>query len=201
MNCTSFEWLANPNWWLVVLTATLAIATWRLVVKTRDLVTASRDTAKRQLRAYVNVFDVRATWKVEPDDVTMKRVRVEVFFKNTGQTPAHAVATWMIARGMPTERPDFDPGDIEKEIDSLGVQGPGMINHLEYAPQIDNLTHGVIKAWKAGVESLFVFGEIKYVDSFGADRSTSFRFVMPPAGVGDGQGKFQACGREGNEAT
>jgi hypothetical protein len=172
-------------------------AALRAAVAGRQSVRVANQSAEKQLRAYINIIDAAASWKEEPPDVTMKIVRVQVNFRNSGSTPAHNVTSWMVARNMWVSAPDFT---AEIETTSMGVQGPGGIDHLECLHQAEDVNRGVVAGWKSGSKSLFVFGEIRYTDAFGNPRLTSFRLVMPPEGVGITEGKFQPC-REGNTAT
>jgi hypothetical protein len=143
----------------------------------------ARSSAETQLRAYVNVFDVRAKWLAEPDDVIMKNVQVQVHFKNTGQTPAYAVTCWMRFDSKPRDAMVFD---LETpHISATGVQGPGAINHLEEMKQVDCAT-GVVAAWKAGTQSLFVYGTINYSDAFDSGE------VIGHDGTKYRTGKFEA---------
>lgn len=169
-------------------------------VSARQAVRVARKSAEKQLRAYVDVFHVSAHWLAEPDDVTMKIVRVQAQFKNTGQTPAHGVIAWMRVENMPRDSPVFD---LETpDLSATGVHGPGAINHLEERKQFDSTT-GIVVGWKDGTRSLFVYGTIKYTDAFDEPRESHFRFFMPSEGVDidevkgqDGAkfrvGKFQA---------
>lgn len=169
-------------------------------VSARQAVRDSRKSAEKQLRAYVDVFHVSATWLAEPDDVTMKKVRVQAQFKNTGQTPAHEVIAWMRVENLPPDSPVFDLD--APELVATGVQGPGAINHLEELKQFDSGT-GIVAGWKDGRRSLFVYGTIKYTDAFDEPRESHFRFFMPSEGVDSDEikghdgikyrvGKFQA---------
>ena len=149
-------------------------------VSARQAVRDTRKSAEKQLRAYVDVFDIRALWLFETDDVTIKNVRVQVNFKNTGQTPAHGVTCWMRVDSMPLDAPVFN---VEApHISATGVQGPGAIGHLEEMKQVDCGT-GVVSAWKSGTQSLFAYGTINYTDAFSSRRESHFRFVMSPEGV------------------
>jgi hypothetical protein len=183
--------------------AVFVLLTFRQTKRTadaaRDAVGVASDSAEKQLRAYINVVSAAAVWnKDEPPDCTVLPVRVQVNFKNSGNTPAHDVSSWMIVRNMWVNEPEFTHAI---ETTSRGVQGPGGIDHLEDLHPAEDFNNGVVEGWKKGLKCLFAFGEIRYVDAFGKPRFTRFRLVMPRAGMSDdGEGKFQYC-REGNEAT
>ena len=158
------------------------------------------DTAHRQLRAYISVDAVLVKWADEPDDVTIKIVMVVVNFKNLGHTPAHEVWAWMRVASMPPEQPVFDIEVMEESVEGFGTQGPGQINHLSDEVQLEHRI-GLVRAWKEGEASLYVYGSIEYRDIYKITKQrTDFRFVMPPDGVMKVDGKVQAC-KGGNYAT
>ncbi len=160
-------------------------------------VVIAEDAAKKQLRAYVNLFEVSAKWDAD-ENLAARPVQITIGTRNSGQTPAHNVRSWVTADcfASPPDhfaRPEFvTPG-------SLGVQGAGQKNHFT----IDRkalLGEGEMSIWARGEEELYVWGEITYLDAFEVERKTSFRLFMPQHGVGADGGKFTSCS-EGNEAT
>ncbi len=107
-------------------TIILAFATIFLWAATRDLVKDGRETAKRQLRAYIGVHKMKATIEsIEGSDV---KVVVSIILKNFGQTPAivdhvHAQTEFVAAKtgfaALNTDRREILP---DAEIETL-VEG------------------------------------------------------------------------------
>ena len=193
------RWLTGSTVALAVFTFLLFIYTACLWRSTSKLVRKTDENSQIQLRAYVNIASVNAQWLEEPDNVTIKMIKVTLDFANTGQTPAYNVTAWMIARSAPPDTQQFEPNGVGRSIDSVGVLGHGQFNHVTVEKQVE-VAEGVLNSWKNGTESLFVFGLINYTDVFNAPHVTEFRLMMPCEGVGVGIGKFRVC-REGNKST
>jgi hypothetical protein len=75
---------------IAAFTVILAIATWRLWLATRDLVREARNTAEKQLRAYVNVEPLGIN-PYSPGDFIVGHVA----FHNTGQVWAKNVYSFI----------------------------------------------------------------------------------------------------------
>ena len=187
----------DPNWYVVGLTAVIAFYTWRMVVKTHDLVKGSEKSSSMQLRAYLNVVECYAEWEQERN----LAVRVVVFtvqFRNTGQTPARDVTCWANinnAAGTPKfEGPADDLGD------HMGVSGPGQTGTLRFQHQFETPNADQIEMWTSGRMTLYVYGKIVYNDAFAKQRTTHFRYLMPQDGVNDKVGRFKHAGA-GNDWT
>jgi hypothetical protein len=191
--------------WLLFLTLKQSRAATRAAMRAaaagRQSVRLSRDSAEKQLRAYVSIIDAKAKWLEDEDDVTHKVLHIKVDFRNTGQTPAHGVRSWALAKSMSTNNPSFVLEDDPESTDGAGkaTQGPGQLNSIAFFKTFKN-DSGVMLSWKLGSQSLFVFGKLEYTDVFGVHRRTSFRLVMPPQGIGSKRGAFQTCA-DGNDAT
>ena len=158
----------------------------------------AEDTAKRQLRAYVNVFKACAVWSKDAHDA-FRPVSIVVYTKNSGQTPANKVTSWAASKSSESP-PEYFPRLQDESLESVGLQGPGQINHFTLERPLVLGVESEISRWSSGKESLYVWGEINYTDAFGADRTTKFRLVMPKEGVRQDGGKFTSCS-QGNEAT
>lgn len=216
-------WL-TANTLLVLLTGVLAYVTWRLVTETRhlvgetkNLVTAAKndsvrqtkeaantyqlakDSAQRQMRAYIAVSKAFAQW--EPgSDLLLRRIRIFADTKNTGQTPAKNVTSWITALSGPPDQAEFkQPPDAKSPL-SNAVQGAGQASHFEFWHQVHTLDEDEVVVWRRGERSLFVYGRIDYADVFGDPHFTEFRLRTHPDGVSAEGCKFIAC-NGGNEAT
>ena len=73
----------TPDWWLIGITGLLAIAT-------SGLVFYARDTARRQLRAYISIVSIKQTHNTINPDLPAYEIKM----RNSGQTPAYAIKTW-----------------------------------------------------------------------------------------------------------
>ena len=185
---------------LAFFTCLLFCFTAALWMATQKLVKDANKSAERQLRAYLNVTNVYAVWSADVDDRN-RPVTINVDFKNSGQTPAHAVTCWMRTESSAAEPAIFGRPPIEHP-DCVGVEGPGQKNHISairrlVTDEFDEVDE--VQVWQRGEKALYVWGQIDYVDAFDVRRWTKFRFVMPREGAGEAGGKFRSCG-SGNEA-
>jgi len=124
----------------------------------------AKDTAEKQLRAYV--FLEKAWLEITPEEVTAK-----IFIKNFGQTPALKSSgwthIWLAPFPLAEELPR--PGALMKGV---SVISPG--NHLETTHRrggpLNKFTEAEVLAGNAAI---YVYGENIYTDIFGeAHRST-----------------------------
>jgi hypothetical protein len=137
------------------------------------------------MRAYVLISGA----KVESVAVRSHRT-VHIAIRNFGRTPASNVKFWAVAGVLPF------PLDISLLLAPEGLQmassvlppaGMPSIMEVPISPTPDdherrlNLVSAAIYAW----------GQVTYVDAFGEDRTTDFRFMC----FGDGlrEGKMAPC--------
>lgn len=167
---------SSSEWWMVYITSilaaitiALALYTARLWGATNTLAKGAEDTAKRRLRAYmlpekawlINIEDPRLTYSFQA--------------KNYGQTPAHQVTVWVEWRyfddirkiEIPTERPEIP--NLSKFL--IGAQGFTLHSDCIY------LNDERKKKIRDGEAMFFIFGDIRYKDIFGINRTTKFRFA------------------------
>ncbi len=212
---TTDDRIADYTWWLAVLTGGLVFAgiiqfgflirsdnTARLAAnaaeRAADATAASvdlaRDTAKRQLRAYVTVNGVIRT--KDPGDLNGQGFAVLVDIKNSGQTPARDSLQW--ARIEIQEFPLTTHLPIHcLENPTKGILPPEAKN-LAFPTFTRDLTTIEENAILANHTAIYVYGEIDYLDAFGDRHLTQFRFRCN--GQGYPLGMFKPdC--EGNEAT
>lgn len=162
-------------------------------------VTNAKDSAEKQLRAYVGVMKAYAIWSPDEDDA-MRLVSIVVDFKNTGQTPAGKMTCWVASRSSKELPIEFN-ALLLKEPDSVGLLWPGQISHMRIERDLVLGQEHEISIWRKGAEALYLWGEIKYLDGFSDEaRTTTFRYVMPKDGVDADGGRFRPCA-EGNNFT
>lgn len=191
-------------WASVILSFLLVIANGALFVYTRKAANAAkdsadaakqtaltiRDTAERQLRAYVSVETY------VPTDVDKRRMdgKYGLLVKNRGQTPAHKVRSWMAYTVR--EFPLAGPLTSNMESGSVAILAPAeeqvIINDWPRVSEED------IAAVVAGSKAAYIFGEVLYEDVFGTARHTRFRLFQSGKGVSH---QRLANYPEGNEAS
>lgn len=176
------------EWLLFLATMGLWLATWQLV-------RSSKDTAERQLRAYISCRSITAS-----DLLVGRKPVFLVKFRNGGQTPAHALKTHVKIKSERTPIPStmFSPL-LTSDEGSIAVLGPGDKSTVETIGDISILP-GHVDSLVNGTVHLFVFGRLDYRDVFGRQRTTQFRLQLVSESITDGKAKFAAC-PEGNEAT
>jgi hypothetical protein len=162
---------------------------------------AMRDTARRQLRAYVFVSRANISNATEGNGPVQSRVVI----KNFGQTPAYKVVN---INGFAFDQypppptlnltiADHEFGTAGRSRSDLGpTQSEGMTETLRRPP----LNAAERAALMNGGLVMYVYGEIRYLDAFGRKQRTRYRFMMGgPVGTQPG-GALVAC-EDGNEAT
>lgn len=187
---------AGATWLLFLTLKQSRLATFaalRAAVANRQAVRVARENAEKELRAYLNVFEIIAEWKND-EDLAQHRIWVSIQIKNVGQTPAHNVRSWMGYVSSKTEPVEF--GEIEAK--SPAVCSPGQ--SLWMSDEVTLIGEDKVLNWKRGKETFYVWGKIVYVDVFDEPRETSFRYVMPLSGIGADSGRFRPC-EQGNKAT
>jgi len=192
----------SPSWfwgpiretWPLVMVGLLAIAAaWA----TYGIM---RDTARRQLRAYVHVKEGLLKF-------SGSTVEGQIHIQNFGQTPAYDVRHWIyvcverwpLATVLPQPPEDFQM--------SKGILAPSgkhiMVGQLDDDSPAPELTLG-----QNPTRTVYVYGRITYKDAFGDDKYTEYRLTYGGRQAGR---KFidtnhVLCGRlqddfDGNKAT
>ena len=190
---------ADTDRWLVRLTAILAVATALLVIATgflwnatKQLVGGAEDTAKRQLRAYVFVGEA------EIIHAGTNMVEAAIKIKNFGQTPAYDVTISTAAQAFNI------PGDIAFAPTPVGpdssrfVFGPGAEGRHSIPLHTLIGEPEAMSGLKAGEGALYVYGEIRYRDTFRRQVGTRFRFVIGGTVGWPSDNRMVVC-QEGNE--
>jgi hypothetical protein len=166
--------------------------------QTRRQLTLARETAERQLRAYV-VVQKSEIRNFPPEPTPVETVQAHVIVKNAGQTPAYDVISWI---GMGLE--EFPPKEPPPQPTFTGrpsktVIGPGLENHLTIFLE-KHLQQEHLAALSKGTHALHVVGGIRYLDAFGKERHTTFNLFYGGS-YGLNTGRVLNHGPEGNEAT
>jgi hypothetical protein len=188
-------WAAISSVLIAVFTLTLWLATDRLWRSSLDHARhlgdtrrVMRQTARRQLRAYVfvnggsitlvggqgNTFDLIAqSFPTAP----MVFVQVHTVFKNCGQTPGYDFRIRRKVDIFDTDAPCFT--EISDRTDPQ-IVGPDIEIDITALRQIDREE---FEAVKSGVKSIFSWGQIDYVDVFGDHQFYRFYHVNGPMRV------------------
>jgi hypothetical protein len=169
------KWARYLFWTSLVGVALLAgtlYETNRTAIAAQDAVRVTKDSAEKQLRAYVTMVSVHIT----QFEVGLP-IKLEIRMKNCGQTPAYDyrggyTMTTVPLHGAKTYR--FNR-PIEDATWSRTVLGPGIEtgtlfpnNHILSKSEHDHVT--------AGSHALFVWGYDAYTDAFGKQQSMWFRY-------------------------
>ena len=164
-------WLTKATFWLAAVTTILAFFTGGLWFATYRLVSEAKDTARRQLRAYISLKSGEIV--ISQDK---KEFSVALKFINCGQTPAYSLSISFeseirelseIGQIFPSTKP------IE-ERESKSMEGPGIdINTAETKPFVNDQLNRVSN----GTSAIFVWGEINYIDIFNKPHWLKFRSI------------------------
>lgn len=138
---------------------------------TAATVTVMRDTAHRQLRAYVLLADET---QCEPYAGGAEWPHIQIVFRNFGSTPAHDITVSAIAGLRPPFCDDAMLTTADQEPISRGWLGAGdkrktMFHHAALTPEeIESLERGTL--------TFMMEGAIHYRDVFGEVHRTTFRY-------------------------
>jgi hypothetical protein len=149
----------------------LVFATVLLVLVTKALVDGSKESAERQLRAYVHIRNVRIS-----EMNSGNNPKIEVFVRNYGQTPARRITNTYNCREMK------QPIEREFALDKLQ-----MVELADLAPRAETRSTtnypfprwGPIKPVLLNKTVVFyVWGRVDYYDVFEQHRWTEYRFRL-----------------------
>ena len=148
----------------------------------------TRNTAKRQLRAYVGVrpstLKIVTTWEWIFD------------ITNYGQTPAYRLIDNAIVDICPYPLPPKFPfPELPAPEPSAAVIYPNMVYYTGVARAKRDFTQEELNKIKSGTtHRLYIFGMLKYVDIFGISRTTKFCYsAIKDPFVAVSQGAFPPC--------
>ena len=153
---------ADSAWWAAVGGFATAISTVLVLIALRLAFgsnSIARDTAKRQLRAYLTFGEFvlnldKADW------------RLQLKWNNRGQTPAievHTVADW-IALETPLPADFIFPDPPPFEEDGPATIGP---NQSVYGTCPQDLSPALLMSVANGDRQMYVWGSVEYLDAFG----------------------------------
>lgn len=144
---------------------------------TNSQVAVARETAERQLRAYLGIKE--ATMSLGG---ASNVIGVHLEFVNCGQTPAHKCQMKVGASLQDRETYSIDWEKVSASDKEESVVFPGISQHI--APQV-RLGRGDLAEFRAGRKMVVVYALIIYRDAF--DRERRYRFscmnVHAPDGV------------------
>ena len=177
-----------PSWITAICTGFIVIITGfytyyasEQAAQMEKTVRIASDTSIRQLRAYVIVDRVGINGVI-----TNSQPTVTVEFKNSGQTPAYDVTSWIsiglskfpLTYSIPEEI-NFPTMKGSKDIITSGgkVLLPATMSSPLTIEEIDQLN--------TGTHAIYFIGKIIYKDAFGIERFTKFKFFCnkKPGGV------------------
>ncbi len=155
--------LSALNVRLALLIAALTVTgTWFLIWTFIE----TRDTARRQLRAYVTIISVEASPKTDDGDKVLGAY-FRITWKNSGQTPAVAFCAninWNLIDGeLP---PDFDFPDYGNVTGGMMV-GPDQLSHTIDDRLFDFANFEIVCQ---GTKTAFLWAWADYTDAFDARR-------------------------------
>lgn len=166
------RWLTYSTIFLSAVTFFLALFTAFLWSSTSKLVKGAKDTAERELRAYVCVESSSGTEAAE--DRRWPTFKVEV--KNFGKTPAFDVITWIGVGIQEYPLTSELPKPPDEEPQSKTILGPEckttLIGIFRRTPNAFE-----VEAINSGTGAIYVQGRIEYKDAFGKSRFTTFCLV------------------------
>jgi hypothetical protein len=136
----------------------------------KQAVELARDTAKQQLRAYVCVVAA---------DIVFAKVDepgIEIRIKNCGLTPAYNVSMWsgLAVSTHPLRRSlDKPPEEFDMNQSVLAPDGFELMHPIFSQPIPQQLF-----PLGTAQHTLYVFGQINYVDAFNDHHTTDFRLLF-----------------------
>jgi hypothetical protein len=135
----------------------------------RQTIDVMRDTATRQLRAYVSVPKSRLLNLTGPG-----LAQSHVIIRNAGQTPAYNLRH---VGGLAL-------GPIPPNVGADEFRGPTTVAVLAPGDQVEQitaagreLTDDDRNELRSGAKSIHVYGDIRYKDAFGHERFTRYRLM------------------------
>jgi hypothetical protein len=159
----------SAEWALVIVTAVLAWFTFWLWNATRKLVTDAKETAKRQLRAYVHVSEMIPTRSLSATSMPA----MQVIIKNFGQTPAYRLRIETKTLVDRVAQPTLLAFPERLKLGSTHVLAPGGV----FAHHTDGLNPSdtELQAIRALTHRIYLIGAIEYTDAFGDFRRETVR--------------------------
>jgi hypothetical protein len=186
---------SDSAWWAWAVGITAIISTFAVLVAiglTYQANGIARDTAKRQLRAYVGVAGI--TFEIASDKRNYNPIDlstpglvypdfIKINVKNFGQTPATGVCCRIQLLSTPllaSPPPEF-PDEMRFAPTGANIE----TRHYLHMGEVEPIKFGLSDAnwvWKASRKevSLFIAGRIFYTDTFGEPHCTKFAYTWEP---------------------
>jgi len=150
----------------------IAVLTVALVFFAGYQALLTRDTARRQLRAYIVVKDNIVTGMMQVNAEGSRKISIATVYTNKGQTPAYDVkiiTKLKILTADEAEKFDFKLRPLaDSSITTLGQDesaNASVVMEVCPKPDFDEI-------WAANNKRLFIYGIIEYRDVFGKLRYT-----------------------------
>lgn len=159
---------AEAGFWLLLasLVAALgaAVAAWWTV-------SIMRDSARREMRAYVGMYSGGMQLVVLTEGG--RGIRVTVDLKNAGRTPGYNFTTWIKRpRILEEAEVSFDGPTPLAERTAASIIAPDTMAHIHWTIGVTDDELGDLRA---GTKRVFVWGGADYKDAFGDNRHFIFR--------------------------
>jgi hypothetical protein len=165
--------LSNFTKWLVVVTTAVALfGFWQVMV--------SRNTAKRQLRAYIGMYG---------ESITLLQVSGQSFLegyvslKNFGQTPAYGHSCWVRIDVTAAAQPPFNLSASGLTRAIIAPDGEANLP-VHWGP----VSAQDMSDIRNEIKRIFVWGAAEYVDAFGHERYFRFYYWNAKETPGKGWG-------------
>ncbi|GBF25242.1 hypothetical protein MnTg02_00272 [bacterium MnTg02] len=178
----------------ICFTAWAAFAAGRAASAAEKTVGVAKETAERELRAYIN-YKQGAIGRFDSG-----RPFAEVSFQNYGQTPAYDVVGSVEVKFTEDIHMDSFPEPDQKSRKQFGVLGPTAFYSSVLTLDDPSLTQTQKDMLLNGKAALFVYGSVNYKDVFDRPRTTKFRMIFGGDTEISDDFRFATCNK-GNEAT
>jgi hypothetical protein len=168
----------------------------------RGTLTTMRETAERQMRAYLYIE--KTTFNFTLGDHWELTYRI----KNCGQTPAHQVKLQYVVKAvdwndgdpeipeLPSYKEDIDDTDDIELIGSIAPSG----DYYEYEVRSSESSSAFVPNIRERNMAIYLVGHIRYATVFDTHQNTKFCYMV--GGTLDGwDSKEMFAADEGNEAT
>jgi hypothetical protein len=140
-------------------------------MQTGQIIERMKDTAERELRAYVCMESARIVFKKE------RAPEVHVCVKNFGKTPAYDVRMWIGGATGPYPAPEpLKPAPNELPM-GVSVLPPGAKPYTMIW-RSDEIPQQVMPILGTKAFTIYVYGRASYRDAFGKQRNTKYRLIF-----------------------
>ena len=153
--------IAIGTGFIALFTIVLAFATGFLWLSTRNLVIDAKQTAERQLRAYVFVQPTQT-------NITDDTISIRYVFQNTGQTPAYDVRHASKLEILPEPLP---PG-FKFVSPTNFIGGNSLGNGVPFGGEARVMFAGHPGSLKRESKRIYLVVIVKYIDTFKQERTT-----------------------------